>query len=69
VGWTLSTASVLEVGQSVQKLCCVLFCHYSDVAVVWTISTATVLWIGRLIQKLNSTVNTETAFCVGQSVQ
>ena len=35
-----------RVGQSVQRLCCGLDSHYSDVAVAWTVSTATVLWAG-----------------------
>jgi hypothetical protein len=50
---TVTTATVLWAGQSVQQLYCGLDSQYSDCIVGWTVSTATVLWAGQSVQWLS----------------
>ena len=50
--WTVSTATVLCIGHTVQQLCSGLYSHYSNCVLGWTVSKATVLWAILSLQRV-----------------
>jgi len=52
LGWPVSTAIMMWVGQAVQVLCCVLDIQYSDCVVGCTFIIAILVWAGSSVKQL-----------------